>query len=417
MKRTLIALLFAICLPGESLTPAGKAIEVAQARVAKEPDKAEHHCALALAYSRRARETSDTAFYENATATVARALQLSPDSLEALKVKGWILLGQHEFAKALKVATELRRRSADDEMIYGLLTDANAELGNYKEAEDAAQWMLNVGRSSVPGLTRGAFLRELFGDIEGALELMTQAFHRINPSEAEDRAWTLTQIAHLMTLTGKVDDAAQILENAIGLMPDYHYALAGLARVRTAQGRHEEAVRLLQRRYELAPHPENAYDVAAALNKAGRYSDSRAMFAAFEKRAIAESKGWDNANRELIFYYTDYAGRPAEALPVAEREIARRKDVFTLDAYAWALHRNGRSREALRYAEAALAVGTVEPKIVYHAGAIALTAGKPEAAEKYLKSVNERSEVASDAQRLLAQIRASSARSLVVQKR
>jgi tetratricopeptide (TPR) repeat protein len=340
--------------------------------------------------------------------------------MEALKVKAWILLGKHEFAEALKVATELRGRTADDEMVYGLLTDAHVELGNYKEAEDAAQWMLNIGRSSIPGLTRAAFLRELFGDIEGALELMNQTWNRINVAETEDRAWTLTQIAHLMTLTGKVDEAGQVLESALRLMPDYHYALAGLAKVRTAQGRRQDAVLLLKRRYEMAPHPENAFDVAVALNKAGKYSEAKAMFATFEERALAESKSWDNANRELVFYYTDYASRPANALAIAEREIARRKDVFTLDAYAWALHRSGRSREALVHSEAALAVGTVDPRILYHAGAIALKAGKADLAQRYLQrslQVSERSDVASEARRLLSQVHASAARPLVAQTR
>ena len=40
-------------------------------------------------------------------------------------------------------------------------------------------------------------------------------------------------------------------------------------------------------------------------------------------------------------YYADYAKEPAKALDVAQREYARRHDVFTLDCYAWALHVNG----------------------------------------------------------------------------
>jgi Flp pilus assembly protein TadD len=267
--------------------------------------------------------------------------------------------------------------------------------------------MLNVGRSSIPGLTRAAYLRELFGDIEGALELMYQAFNRVIPSETEERSWTLTHIAHLLMLTGKIDNAGAVLEQALQLTPEYHYALAGLAKVQAAQGKYDEAVRLLRRRYELARHPENLFDLGAALRKAGKLAESKAVLAEFEQKALKESEGWDNANRELIAYYTDYAAQPAAALRIARREIARRRDVMTLDAYAWALHRNGRSREALPEIEAALAVGTVDPRILYHAGAIAMAAGNRGAAEKYLKhslDVNSRSEVAADARRLLARV-------------
>src|SRR5690606_1927237 len=133
---------------------------------------------------------------------------------------------------------------------------------------------------------------------EGALELMYQVLRRTDPAETEDRAWTLTHIAHLATLTGKLEEAAHLLELALDQMPDYHYALAGLAKVRAAQDRHGEAVELLRRRYELAPHPENLFDLAAALRKADKRTESDAAFARFEKEALAESAGWDNANRE-----------------------------------------------------------------------------------------------------------------------
>ena len=52
-------------------------------------------------------------------------------------------------------------------LVYGFLVDAYAELGDYAEAEKAAQWMLDLRPGNVPGLTRAAYLRELFGDLDG----------------------------------------------------------------------------------------------------------------------------------------------------------------------------------------------------------------------------------------------------------
>jgi tetratricopeptide (TPR) repeat protein len=85
----------------------------------------------------------------------------------------------------------------DDLLLYGFMTDANAELGNYADAEAACQWMLDLRPGNIPALTRAAYLRELFGDIDGAIELMSKAYDRTPPLEYEDRAWTLTQLAHL----------------------------------------------------------------------------------------------------------------------------------------------------------------------------------------------------------------------------
>ena len=85
------------------------------------------------------------------------------------------------------------------------------------------------------------------------------------------------------------------------------------------------------------------------------------------RHLIAESVRKDNSSRELIFYYADHANEPTKALEVAKQEFAWRHDVYTLDAYAWALHKNGEDAEARKEIDQALAVGTKDPKILSHA--------------------------------------------------
>ena len=286
----------------------------------------------------------------------------------------WILLGQHDFSGARDLAADLNRRAPDDVMVYGLLVDASAELGLYADAEAACQWMLDLRPGNIPALTRAAYLREMFGDVEGALELMTLALDQTLPGEAEDRAWTMMQIAHLHLLAGRPEPAEQALLAALEMFPDYHYALGTLARVRTAQGRHAETVELLERRQRIADHPENLYELAEALERAGRKKEAKAAFARFEAAARAEMQGTDNANRELTFYYADHARRPAEALRVASLERARRQDVRTLEAHAWALHRAGHRSEAREEMRAALSVGYRDAELLERAAAIGVEA-------------------------------------------
>jgi tetratricopeptide (TPR) repeat protein len=280
------------------------------------------------------------------------------------------MLGRHEFGPALELAKALNKRTPDDLLVYGLLTDAHVELGQYKEAEAACQWMLDLRPGNVPAFTRAAYLRELFGDIEGAIELMLKAYERTPPTEVEDRAWTLTQLGHLETMAGRTAVAERILEEALSLVPEYHYALAALAKVRTAQRRHPEAADLLRRRYAAAPHPENLFALGEALERAGRDAEARRAYADFAPLALRESAGWDNANRELVFYYANHAKKPAEALRIAEMELARRQDVYTLDAYAWALHASGRKREARDAIRRALDVGIKDPDVLARAAVI-----------------------------------------------
>ena len=389
-------------------TPAERAIEAARQAIVKNPASAEPYNQLALALARRARETADPAKYEEAGETLLKSFERAPDNFEGLKIRAWLLLGKHEFAQALELAKRLNARVPDDVMVYGLLVDAHTELGNYQDAERAAQWMLDLGRGSVPGLTRAAHLRELFGDLDGAIELMVTAYQRTSPLEVEDRAWLLSHLAHLYLLRGKLDEADRLLAEAIGVFPGYHYALANQAKVRSGQGKHSEPADLLRRRYEGAPHPENLFDLAVALKRAGKREQAQKAFADFERAARAEMGGWDNANLQLIFYYTDHAMKPAEALRVASAEIVRRRDVYTLDAYAWALHRSGRHAEARTHIDTALAVGVVDPKLLYHAGVIAMRLGDRASARRLLNrslELNGRSEVAQDARRLVTKLR------------
>jgi tetratricopeptide (TPR) repeat protein len=394
--------------PPSAGSPAEQAVALARKAIENKPGQAQPYNDLAMALARRARDTADTACYVEAEKALDKSLAIEPDNFAGLKVKAWILLGKHEFAEALKLATKLNRKFADDVAVYGLMTDAQVELGNYKEAEESAQWMLDLGRASVPGLTRAAYLRELFGDIEGAIELMDAAHRKISPGQLEDRAWILTQLGHLHLQTGKVEIAEQIQRQALALFPQYHFALANLAKVRTAQQKYGEAADLLRQRYQTAPHPENLYDLAVALVRAGRSQEAKTTFAKFEQKAWAEMQNANNANRELVFYYADHARKPAEALRVAQLEISRRQDVYTMDAYAWALYRNGQFAEARKQLEKALAVGIRDPKFFYHAGVISAKMKDREAAARYLEQsmqLNAKSEVAAEVRAALGKVK------------
>jgi tetratricopeptide (TPR) repeat protein len=359
-----------------------------------------------MALARRARETADAQFYAQAEGVLDAAERLAPRAYELRKARAWVLLGQHRFEEAEATARALVQEAPDDLQANGFLVDALMELGRYPEAEEVGQYMLDLRPGNVPGLTRGAYLRETLGDVDGALEFMVEALASVPAEELEDRAWILTHIGHLHLAAGRVAAAEQAVGQALELFPDYHYALAQLARVRAAQGRPQEAVALLERRFARAPHPENRYDLAEALARAGRAAEAQSAFAAFEAEARRELEGPDNANRELIRYYAGPGGRPQQALRLAERELARRQDLATLDVHAWALHANGREAEALAGYRRVLAAGTRDAGTLARAGLVALQAGAVAEGRSWLEEslrVAPASEMAAQARAALAE--------------
>jgi tetratricopeptide (TPR) repeat protein len=366
-------------------SPAERSIAEAQRSIREKPAQYTGYNLLAMALIRRARETSEASYYAQADDAVEKSLQLAPNNFDTNKIRVSVLLGEHEFPAALDAAKVLNKRVPDDVMVYGLLADANAELGNYKDAETAAQWMLNLRPGNLPALTHAAYLRELFGDMEGSYELLQMAYESTSPTEGEERAWLLTQMGHLRLASGNTDTAEKLLRQALTAFPNYPLAMGALAEVRTAQARYEEAVALFRQRYQSTSRAENLYDLAQALRLAGHDGEAKKAFAEFETKSLLESSKKDNSNRELIFYYADYVKQPAKALKVAEQESAWRKDVYTLDAYAWALHVSGQDVVARKQIETALAVGIHDARFFYHAGAIAWKLNDRDAAEHYLR--------------------------------
>jgi tetratricopeptide (TPR) repeat protein len=387
------------------LSPAAQSIAEAKKAISDKPAQYAGYNFLATALVRRAQETSDVSFYAQAEEAARKSLELSPNNFDAEKIRVSILLGEHEYPAALEAAKALNKRVPDDVMVYGLLTDANVELGNYEDAVIAAQWMLNLRPGNLPALIRAAHLRELTGDAEGAYELMEMAYQSTPQTESAERAQILTQMGHLRRASGSIDAAEKLFQQALTSFPGYPSALGNLAQVRIAQKLFEDAVVLLQQRYQDAPCARNLYDLAKALQLAGRNGEAKKTFAEFETKSLLESSKRQNSNLELVLYYVDHAHQPVKALTVARQEYAWRHDVYTFDAYAWALHANGQDAEARKQIETALAVGIRDAEIFRHAAEIALELGDTAAAEDYLKQSIELNVVDSEqARRTLASL-------------
>jgi tetratricopeptide (TPR) repeat protein len=151
--RTLIPLLLlapvARAATPRAESPAELRIRAARAAIERDPEVAGYHNDLAMALARRARETADPAYYAEAERELARSQELAPGNYGAERARVWLLLGQHEFERALAAARELNARAPDDLLVYGYLVDACVELGRYAEAETACQWMLDLRPGAV----------------------------------------------------------------------------------------------------------------------------------------------------------------------------------------------------------------------------------------------------------------------------
>jgi tetratricopeptide (TPR) repeat protein len=369
----------------DSLSPAELRIEAARKVLQKQPNRVQAYNDLAMALIRRARETADTSYYQQAAEAVANSLRLQPDNFEAGQARVALRLAERRYREALEEARALNHRTPDGVLVWGYMAEAQAALGDYDAAAESAQWMMNLRPGNLPAYLCGAALREDWGDLEGALDFLSRALQQVPPLETEEFAWILTQMARINRLAGRPEAAEPLLQQALKTFPEYSLSLEELAEVRLVEQRYPEAVELLQRRNQKFPSLHSRYQEARALERAGKRAEAESVYADFERQARGRIEQPDNANLELVAYYAERAHKPEEALRIARREVELRHDVGTLDAYAWALYAHGETEEANRQIEKALAVGSRGPSLFYHAGVIEVAAGQKAAGARHLR--------------------------------
>jgi tetratricopeptide (TPR) repeat protein len=120
-------------------------------------------------------------------------------------------------------------------------------------------------------------------------------------------------------------------------------------------------------------------DAYAALGDSARARDyAHAMEIAVSKQATAYHRAWS-------LFLLDHGRRVNEVLAKAQEELRTRKDIYGHDVVAWALHASGREREAREAMTHALALGTQDALLFYHAGVIDRALGRADVAARELE--------------------------------
>lgn len=367
-------------------TPADRAIHEAEARLTAQPQDniSILSVALATAYMQKARESGDASYYGRAEAAVKQALSLQPDSVEALRTLAWVQTGKHEFRAALTVAERLRERLPSDPLVYGLLGDAAVELGEYERAEEAFQTMLDL-RPGMASYSRASYLRELYGDPDGAIEFMERAVKIGSAKDPEPFAWCLVQLGHLYFNQGRLGKAEIAYHNALLAFPHYYQGLAALGRVQGAGRHYPEAIELYRQAVEIVPAPDLIATLGDLLMLSGKADEAEKQYRLVEYIEHVNEVNQVAYTRQLGLFYADHDRQLEEAEKLAEAEVQRRRDIYSFDTLAWVYCKRGRFAEAQTAMTQALRLGTQDALLLFHAGMIARGLGDKAQAKDYLR--------------------------------
>jgi tetratricopeptide (TPR) repeat protein len=377
--------------PGE-LKPSAEFLtlqqELAQVRaeIIQKPEVVKNYVAAAQIYLREERISGEHHLYmKTASRLIDESLKRDPDNYEAIVTKGSMLMTLHKFSEAREVIRRAIARYPESAIAYGVLCDADVEMGEYDQAVQACDKMLSL-RPDLRSYARASYLRELHGDIDGSVEVMVRAIDAGVPG-SEERSWAMYQFGNLLVNQGKLDSAEYVYRAIEEERPGYYFTQNGLAVVQALRGDRNSAIAILEAaRLKGSDHVflENLADFYRA-----EHRDDSAKAAeqnVLRDFAHHESQGW-NVDREYAMFCSNHGINLQEALKRAKRDYERRpENVDALDAYAWALHVNGNSSEAVPYMEKALRLGSQSPSLSIRAGIVFYGAGDNRRAMDYLQS-------------------------------
>ena len=357
-------------------------IESLEQRVAANPDDAGGWQALGVAYLQRAAEVGDPSFYGLAEQALDQAATLAPSDPTVTLGQGALALALHQFPEALELGTRVTASLPSSPDALAVLVDAQVEMGRYEEAEASLQRMLDL-RPGLPALARASYLRELHGDLPGAIEAMTRAEGA--GSGPYDLAATAALLGNLHLRVGDLAAAEGAYERALRASPGLVLAEVGRARLLAASDRPDEAIEALQGVVKRFPAPEAVIllgDLSALQGDSAAAEEAYALVGAI---AALQRDAGQVVDLEMALFEADRGDDRARALELARQAYEVRPDsVFTADALAWALLQAGDPAGALPYLDQALRLGTADPLVRYHAAEIHLALGNPDAARAEL---------------------------------
>ena len=328
---------------------------------------------LAQMYLQRGRLTGDVATYAQAQAALDRALQLAPGDTEAAGLAASVLATTHDFDGAARKARTLLAENPNDLSASAVLGDAQIELGDYTDAFATYSALSAVAADSAAVIVRQARIAFLNGNVDEARRLAKHAKQQAMASAFGDAglAFYTTVQGQIEHDSGHYDSAGRFYAQALREAPGYYIALAGLAREQAAHGQLGQAIATYERAVAVVPQPDTVAALGDLYHLRGDEARAKAEYDTVVVIGTLAAINKQVYNRALAVFDADHGVNVDDAVRLTQAELSARHDVYGYDAAAWALHKAGDERRADDAATHAIALGTRDARLYYHAGIIA----------------------------------------------
>jgi tetratricopeptide (TPR) repeat protein len=302
----------------------------------------------------------------------ALPLLLHPGDLYLLKAHAAFKLHKLADVHAALAAVPAVYESHEGRLIRA---DLDFQHGHYRAAESGYLEALQIERSW-DALARLAHLRGKMGDATAADRLLEEAEDQLTAKELRSFAWLEVQRGLLDFAHGRHDAARLHYRRADAAYPGYWLVDEHIAELVGAEGRHGEAIAILEPIVSAFHRPELDQAIGELYELAGQTT----LAVHWKGRALtgyqqSVQRGEVHYFHHLADYYTDAAIDGAEAVKWAAQDLQIRANFATEAALAWALHRDGQFGDAACWIDRALSSGVVDARLYFRAGEIYKSAG------------------------------------------
>ncbi|MFE7072961.1 tetratricopeptide repeat protein [Streptomyces sp. NPDC057620] len=357
---------------------------------------------LGTAYVERGRRTAEPKFYPKADAALRTSLKGRPKgNTEALRGMAALADARHDFRAArgwgeAAVAASPKRWSG-----YAALIDAYRGLGDYKGARRVLAKLVELPSGSGSGgasgsgasggrpgaqvsVRAGLVYRDRGWREDSAAALSDAAALAAAPAE---RADCLVRVGESAWERGEAAESLRAFEAALRADPGEHAARAGQGRALAALGRDSEALLAYQSALAKQPLPRYALELGELYESLGLGGAARAQYDVLRARVREGDAAGVNEELVLGLFEADH-GDAGGAVRRLRGEWARHPSAAVADALGWALHRDGKDKEALGFATRATdrvrGGGARVALYSFHRGVIARGLGDDSGARRHL---------------------------------
>ncbi len=344
-------------------------VEELNQKIAKQSNDVKSRLQIAVIYMSEARITGEHPYYYPAiTKILDGVLAMDSKNFEALVYKASVKMSQHQFGEAKEIAEKARIINPDNAYVYGVLVDANVELGNYEEAVKVSDKMQAL-KPSLESYSRASYLREIYGDYPGAIEAMKMAVQAGLPG-SEPYCWSKKTLAHLYEKTGKWNEAEKQYQDILAIRSSYAFAIEGLAKVEKARKNFPKALDLLKQASDIMPEFSFHEEMADIYQLQGESQKAKDKYLEVITMLSEDEKSGHTVSLELCRVYSK-AGMYDQAIEQGMKEYQLRPlNIDVNQTLAWATFKKNETEKAREYIKEALKTGSKDPELLEKAATI-----------------------------------------------